>query len=292
MLWVNRLLALLVGLTVHGAVSDAHEAPRVVSINLCADQLLLNLASPGQILSLSWLASDPQESMLAAEARRYPVNYGTAEEVLAFDPDIILAGNYTGLFTRRLLQRLGYTVHEIAPANGLADIERNIRLVARAIEREQRAEALITEFRARQRTLAARTDDLRVAFVRPGGFTIDRHSLAHELIELAGIRNVASEGGLDRWGSLPLEALVRTVPDAIAISRYEADAPALANSFLEHPALRVAAASTHAVHVPIRYWACGLPQSLDTVELLLTELAAAGAHAGERAIGIAQPAPR
>lgn len=271
---VNRNCAALSALAALGMGGHVAAAPSVVSINLCTDQLLLELAEPEQILSLSWLSADPEESMLATEASRYRLNYGTAEEVLAYDPDVVLAGSYTGLFTRRLLQRLGYALHEVAPANTLAEIERNIRQVALAIGREDRGEDVIREFRARQHALVPRTDGLRVAFVRPGGFTIDRHSLAHELLERAGIRNVATENGLDRWGSLPMEALVRTAPDVIVVSRYGTDAVSLADGILGHPALRAAAAHALIVRVPTRYWACGLPESLDAMALLLDALTA------------------
>lgn len=276
---VNRSRATLLSLALLGVVGQLTAAPSVVSINLCTDQLLLELASPEQILSLSWLAADAEESMLAAKASRYPRNYGTAEEVLAYDPDVVLAGSYTGLYTRSLLQRLGYTVAEVAPANTLVEIERNLRQVASAIGRQRRGEEVIREFRARQQRLVPRTDGLRVAFVRPGGFTIDRRSLAHEILERAGVRNVAAENGLDRWGSLPLEALVRTAPDVIVVSRYDTDAASLADSMLEHPALRAAAAHAQVVRVPTRYWACGLPESLDAMALLLDALAASATAA-------------
>ena len=272
MLSVNRIGAMVACVAALVGTDPACAETRVVSINLCTDQLLLSLARPEQILSLSWLASDPEESVLAAEARTYPFNYGTAEEVLALGPDLVLAGSYTSTFTRSVLKRLGFHVHEIEPAQRIEDIEQNLREVAGLIEAEQRAEALIREFRGRLARLAAPEDTRRVAFLRPGGFTIERASLANALIERVGIRNVAAEDGLDRWGSLPMETLVRASPDVIAILSYQSTTPSLANSILDHPALR-AAVATRTVHVPTRYWACGLPQSLDAVELLLDALA-------------------
>src|SRR5690554_2663141 len=79
--------------------------PSVGSINVCADQLVLGLADPEQIVTLSWLASDPEESMLADAASAFPPNYGSAEELLRYDPDVVIAGAYTGTYTRALLER-------------------------------------------------------------------------------------------------------------------------------------------------------------------------------------------
>jgi iron complex transport system substrate-binding protein len=76
--------------------------PTVASINLCTDQLLLSIAAPEQILSLSWLSADPEESMLAAAAGRYPLNYGTAEELLRIGAEVVIAGAETSPFTRQL----------------------------------------------------------------------------------------------------------------------------------------------------------------------------------------------
>lgn len=93
------------------AMTAAAEAlPTAASINLCADQHLLTLADPEQILTVSWLAADPEESLLASEAQRYTLNYGTAEELLKFAPDVVLAGTYTSPFTRTMLRRLGYQI--------------------------------------------------------------------------------------------------------------------------------------------------------------------------------------
>ena len=113
---------------------------RCASINLCGDQLVLSLADPEQILTVSWLAADPEESMLWDLASRFPLNYGSAEELLRFDPDVVIAGTYTAGFTRALLKRLGYEIIEVAPETTLEHIEKNMRLVGGAIGRAEQAE--------------------------------------------------------------------------------------------------------------------------------------------------------
>ena len=83
------------------------QLPKVVSINLCADQLVLAFAQPEQILSLSNLSHDPAGSVYFAAAKAYPVNTGQVEEVLPLGPDIIIAGQFTSRYTLELLKSVG-----------------------------------------------------------------------------------------------------------------------------------------------------------------------------------------
>lgn len=264
-----RALALLACLLGTAAQAGA-VPPAVASINLCADQLVLALADPQQILTVSWLSADPEESLFAMEAKRHPLNYGTAEELLRLHPDVVIAGAYTNAFTRALLLRLGYRVVELNPETTVAEIESNLRRVAAAVGHPERAERLVATIRTESRTLDAHRPARAPAtvVVRPGGYTVGRHSLADELMTLAGMRNVAAEQGLDRWGSLSMETLLRSAPELIVLTGYRLAQPSLANMVLEHPALTRLRAERPSTTIPAAYWACGLPQSLDSAALL------------------------
>ena len=252
------------------AAAAAEPLPTVASINVCADQHVLALADHEQILTVSWLAADAEESLFAREARRYALNYGTAEELLKFKPDVVLAGTYTSPFTRTLLRRLGQRVVELAPEASVEDIERNVRVVAEAVGHVERGEQLIAKMHDAVRALDAGRPprSLPTVIVRPGGFTVGADSLGHELLYLAGLRNVAAEQGLDRWGSLSLETLLRSAPDIIVLSGYHASNASLANMTLRHPALEHLRSRVQTVTVPAPLSACGLPESLRSVELL------------------------
>jgi iron complex transport system substrate-binding protein len=261
---------LIIAASAAGAAATAEPLPRVASINLCADQHLLAIADPEQILTVSWLAADPEESLLAQEAARHTLNYGTAEELLKFAPDLVLAGTYTSPFTRTMLRRLRYRVVELEPEASVADIERNVRLVAEVVGQVARGEQLVAALRAAVRTIeASRPATTRSAvIVRPGGFTVGADSLANELLTLAGLHNVAAERGLDRWGSLSMEALLRSSPELIVLTGYRSSQPSLANAVLEHPALAKLAAAQRTVTVHTALWACGLPGSIEAAAVL------------------------
>jgi iron complex transport system substrate-binding protein len=257
-----------------GAPLRAAERPTVASINLCTDQLVLSLADPAQILSVSWLAADPEESMLPDAASRFPLNYGNAEELLRYRPDVVVGSAYTNGPARALLERLGYDVVAVEPANSIPDIERNLRLVAAAVGRPERGEQAVESLRARRRAIEQRRppEPLGAVVLRPGGFTVGAGSLADRLMALAGLRNVAAERGLDRWGSLSMESLLRADPQVIVLTDYRRRQASLANAILQHPAVAAVAARAVAVHVPSRDWSCGLPDSLGSAELLETSL--------------------
>ena len=255
---------------VAGGPTAAGPLPTVASVNLCADQHVLALAAPEQIVSVSWLAADPEESLFAAQARQHRLNYGTAEELLGLKPDVVIAGTYTSPFARALLQRLGRRVVELAPETSVTDIVRNVRLVAAEVGQAARGEQLVAALHAELETLAAHRPAIAhtAVVVRPGGFTVGEGSLANEMLGLAGLRNVAAEQGLDRWGSLSMEALLRSAPELIVLTDYRGSQPSLANGVLQHPALVQLGASSRMVTVPAAFWSCGLPRSIESIALL------------------------
>jgi len=250
------------------------ELPTVASINLCTDQLVLTIADPSQIVSLSWLAADTEESMLAADAARYPLNYGAAEELIEIGADVVIAGTETSPFTRQLLRRLGATVLEVPPAQSIADIGSNLLAIGSAIDRSDEARHAIAAMQARAASLQTRRTGpaLSAIVVRPGGFTIGRATLANELIELAGLDNRIA--GLDRWGSLSVETLLVQDPEIVVITSYRAHESSLANGIFAHPALAALGDATLRLSVAAKYFACGAPASLRSAEALLEQMAA------------------
>ena len=72
------LLFAVAALAMSGGASSATGLPRVVSMNVCSDQLLLTLADAEQILGLSRCARDGWQSWAADKARRFPVLSGGA----------------------------------------------------------------------------------------------------------------------------------------------------------------------------------------------------------------------
>lgn len=252
------------------AASAAEPPRRVVSMNLCTDQMALLLAAPGQVVSVSKLARDPAMSNMAEEAAVLPVNWGRAEEILALEPDLVVAGTYTTRATVDLLRRLGFRVETFAPETSFADMRAHVTRMGALLGREARAAEVIAALDADLAAIAAARPaeaerPLAVAYYA-GGRTAGTGTLVDEAMRTAGLRNLAVERGIAGSGVLPLETLVAARPDVVIGSIPDRRGPALAHQNYRHPALAAATAPAGGmVAIDDRLTICGGPFTLDAV---------------------------
>lgn len=247
------------------ALPAAADAPRrVVSINLCTDQLAMMLAGPGQLVSVSVLASEVQSSSMVAEAAAYPANHGQAEEVFLMQPDLVLAGSYTALATVDLLKGLGIPVVQVPPADSLDEAVEQVRIVGRALGQEVRAEAVAKAFADGIAAARVTGDSHPAAFYHPNGYTTGQGTLANEVMELTGFHNIAATAGVTGGGVLPLERLVMAGPELIVTSEPYPGA-SRAEEILSHPALGAVEAGAGARLTSDADWVCGTPHLLRAI---------------------------
>ncbi|MCC1480232.1 ABC transporter substrate-binding protein [Roseibaca sp. Y0-43] len=241
---------------------------RVVSINLCTDQLAMLLAAPGQLLSVSHISHDPNVSVMRDQALGYPVNHGQAEEVFAMAPDLVLAGQFTSSYTVGLLRRLGVEVAQLPIVTSLDQIPDAIRDMGRLLGREDHAEAVAEQFTADLAALRADPDRRpRAALHYANNYTSGDKSLANDILTAAGLANIALEAGLSGGGVLPMERLIMLMPDLI-ISGEAYPGASRSEAVLTHPALD-ALRDRHAGRaITDAEWVCGTPTVLRAIARL------------------------
>ncbi|NIZ09126.1 ABC transporter substrate-binding protein [Pseudooceanicola sp. HF7] len=263
---VSRIIgaALFLG-AAPGLLAAGNPPKRVVSINLCTDQLAMLLAAPGQLISVSDLAVEPRSSAMVEEARAYPINHAGAEEVWLMQPDLVLAGGYTSRATVSMLRRLGREVLEVQPAYSLADIRDRLARIGAALGREVRAEALIADFDARLEVLRAEVArSPSAAIYYANGYTTGDRTLAGEILMAAGFSNIAGDM---RGGHLPLEKLAMADPEAL-ITGTPYPGASRSEAVLAHPVVQAIRDRRASHPVADRDWLCGTPYVLQAVEEL------------------------
>lgn len=269
----RRLGAALIGAALWAGpvVAGDHPPMRVVSVNLCTDQMAMLLAAPGQLLSVSHIALDPLASAMAKTARAYHINHGQAEEIFRLAPDLVLAGTYTNANTIALLRRLGITVVQFAPEQSFDDLRANLTEMGKLLGREPEADALLARFERDLAALRARGDADRTPTALlhyADNFTAGDRSLAHEILTHAGFANIAVEMGLGETGAIALEQLVMLAPEVVISGRAYPGA-SRAEEVLHHPAMRALTRGSQTASLTSAEWVCGTPHVLGAVARLV-----------------------
>jgi iron complex transport system substrate-binding protein len=253
----------------------AADLPRIASMNVCTDQLLLTLAEPGQIIGLSRYSRDRLQSWAADDARRYRTLSGGAEDILVLKPDVVVASLFDKRSTRELLKQKGLHLAEFGVPRSLGDVKDQIRWMGEITQHPDRATAEIAKLdaaitRARQAVAHKR---YRVLLLSRRGWVSGSESLLSSLLTETGLFNAAGELGVAFGGFASLEAIVNLKPDFILVSNAGDTAEDDGRAFLLHPALEYFYPPSKRIVVPDRLTVCGGVMLADALDLLIAELA-------------------
>lgn len=277
---MRRVAALLTGLVAGVVAAQAGEAPgRIVSINLCADQLALALADPGQIVALSAYAHDRGMNYLAEAAASYPAIAGAAETVYALKPDLVLSGTFSNPLTNRFVENRGIPILVLQPVDSFADMRAQIRTVAAAVGHADRGEALVGALDAaiaRAGTQAgAGGRPLRAVSLSRRGWIAGGATLDTDVMAAAGVENVAASFGVPPGGgTVGLEALIGARLDALVLETESIVAEDQGTALLRHPALAALYPPARRLVIPGPLTLCGGPGVIAALDRLAAEVAA------------------
>jgi len=269
---------LVLALALFNSAAGAAGLPRIVSMNVCSDQLLLSLADPEQILGLSRFSRDAWQSFAADKARRFPIMSGGAEDVLVAKPDIVVASLFDKRSTRELLKTNGLHLVEFTVPRTLDEVKQQILEMGEVVRHPDRAALAIARLdaaiaRARQ---AVTDHHYRVLPLSRRGWVSGSDSLVSSLLSEAGLLNPAADLGVAAGGYASLEAIVRLRPDFLLVSEGSDRAEDDGRAFLLHPALERFYPPDKRIVLPERLTVCGGVMLADALDVLTAELKRVG----------------
>lgn len=264
--WVVAAVLMLVLVL---APASAEPPRRIVSLNLCTDQILVDLVDPPRIAALSHLAADPALSSIAERIAGMRLVRGSAEEVLALEPDLVIAGEHSTPATVAMLRRLGLDVLVVPMASDFAGIRSAIRSIAGKVGETARGERAIDAFDARLAAASPRSAVRPTALAyQINSLTAASGSLLDLALEAAGYRNLARSLALGPGGRLPLESLVTRPPDLVVLANSPEAFLTVSADNLRHPALGDLLRRRAHVAIEMPLWLCGTPRIAEAVERL------------------------
>lgn len=276
------LLVTLSRSALFAAPDDNRILPRVLSINLCADQLVMLLADPAQITALSSLSQDEGGSYFRELAKQFPQAEPSAEAILPRSPDVVLTGPYTSRYTLALLDELGVRVESLVIANSMEAMLSNIAHIGQVLNQQEKAASVMASLRQRLVEASQRVDRLdaalaanalprpRAAIYDANGYTVGKDSLRGEAVVLAGWHNVAEDRGIESYGVLQLEELIQLRPSVLIESPYRDGTYSRGQMKVRHPAIRQSGLNPEVITLPSEYTLCAGPWSVSMLEQLLS----------------------
>lgn len=211
---------------------------RIVSLNPCLDVILVEVANSSQIAALSHYSRIARQSTIYDLAMRLPQTHGTAEEIIALRPDLVLSSRHGARATRSALERLGIPMALFDVPSSLAESLVQVREVAAAAGFAHRGEALISRIQTAINT--ARTDNprrLKALVYQPNGFAAGHGTLMNEMMELAGFDNVAGRYGIGKWGNVSVEHILANPPEVLLSGSLSPTVRTWSERMMRHPAL-------------------------------------------------------
>jgi iron complex transport system substrate-binding protein len=237
------LINVVRGLALAGLIVGAAQAGtpprRVVSLNPCLDGILLEVADPGQITALSHYAREPGQSVITRAARRFPFTWGSAEEVVALRPDLVLNSGAGDIALTGALPRLHVREARFAVPASVEESLAQVRRMAVLVGHPERGDALAARIRAALAAAAPRPGEPRLGALiyQYHGLALGPHTLADDLMRRTGFDNRAARHGVKGAGEVPLEALIADPPQVLLAGRLAPDEPVWADRVLSNPVL-------------------------------------------------------
>jgi len=169
-----------------------------------------------------------------------------------------LAGEFDNPDAVSLLQRLGVPVQRLPLPRVLEDLSKQVLQVGTLVGVQPQAEVMAARITQQLQNLAAvkqqsaiqqqpaikhqvaikqQSQQLTAYWYSSNGVVIGEGTLEHELMQLAGLRNLAAEQGIYGFSPLDLELLLVSKPQILIIEESNADAFSLAKEYVAHPAL-------------------------------------------------------
>jgi iron complex transport system substrate-binding protein len=237
------------------SASPPPRPPRIVSINPCIDAVLMHVADPAQIAGISHYSQDPRATSIPlTQAMRFTATSGTAEEVVALAPDMVLTGPHVAPATIAALTRMKIRIVQYPVPDTVVESEEQVRDIARVVGHPQRGVALAARIAAAARPAAV--TPVPALIWQSGGLVPGSGTLPAELLRRAGFRDMSAVYGLKKWDVLPLEYLVAR-PPRVLLSTAAADVGE--DRMTSHPAVRRLAGRITVAPYPARLMNCGGP---------------------------------
>lgn len=204
------------------AMGCAAPSPRggggIVSTNPCADAMLVELVPAARIAAISHYSRDPAASSIPMDvARRFRTTRGTAEEVVAIRPDLVIASSFTSPSTRAAYARAGLRTLYLDSPMTIEASRAQVTELAAAVGAPEKGRAMSARIDRAVAASSAGGAPVPALVWIGGNMVSGGGNLLDEMLTRAGFANRAAHYGLQFTGYLPAERIVADPPRVMLV---------------------------------------------------------------------------
>ena len=184
----------------------------ILSLDLCADQWLLGMASPEEIHSVSYVGQDPELSYLASRTSSVPTHRGTAEDLMNPALKMVIGYEPISPVIKKLCQKKKIRLIALSYPHSFQELEKQILFLSHVFHSVQ-GEKWIQRLKKNSPCTSCTQ---KAAFYEAQGLSPGNHTLLNEVLLAAGYENLY--GTKEGWTYNSLESLLSTPLSAVFFS--------------------------------------------------------------------------
>lgn len=248
--------------------------PTALSTNVCADELLLDLANPNQILAVTHYSKPRHQKLL--KNNNLAVYRGQTEEILSLKPDLVVTGVFDAPLTTQLFEKFEIKTLRLDIPKNFEEIIEQIHQLAKALNQENKGLEIANNIEQELNELNSNHpfSGKRAVFWGYEGHVPGLETYENDLLEKLGLTNIAGDFGIHGHGWISIEKLIQSKPDFLILEEKNSALSSVGEKLLNHPAIQAALPDLKIISLEENSLRCGGPYLIHVLQNLQSALSA------------------
>jgi len=197
---------------------------QIVSLTLGTDEILVDMVDKSRIKSVTKYADDPGVSNIVDKVKDIPLRTSTeVEQVISRQPDLVFTDTWASAEFVQQLRDAGITVYVFKTPNNIEEQKQVILEIAHVVGEEEKGRELVDWMDKKLKEIEEKVknikheDRLVILDYSEMGTTSAKGTNFDDIVTHAGLRNAATEAGMEGWPVMPKELIVELNPDALVL---------------------------------------------------------------------------
>lgn len=203
-----------------------HKPERILTLAMGTDSIVLGILPEEKLIAINSLADDPVSSNIVDKANRITrkIKNPSAEEILSLKPDVVFIYNWGKAEMVDNLRELGIKVVVVKGPKSIADVKKNVKLIAKTLGEEDKGNLMIAKMDDKLAEIKEKLDSIKpeerkklvlISLMTSYG---GKGCMFDELCSKARVCNGIAKMGLYNGQFVPKELVVACDPDFFMVS--------------------------------------------------------------------------